>query len=152
MGSNGSYCKSIGGVPQNNRSHTDTGMRIQGHKVLLQTGGRGQAKNILYSNSESPIYIIGKQLQDGSVEVHSLNIFDGHKIGIEVNLKYDKKGNLKPYNGTDSGSHCHYWEEKSEGSMGRKFSGNNHEPIQQKYMSLINDIVSFNKQKKEYHG
>ena len=53
MGANGSYDKTLGGVPLGKRTHIETGHTILGHKVLLQDGTYDQTKNILNSNSES---------------------------------------------------------------------------------------------------
>ena len=35
MGGNGSYGKALGGVAKKDRTHYDTGYRIDGHKVLV---------------------------------------------------------------------------------------------------------------------
>lgn len=151
MGSNGSYNKKANGVPRSKRSHIDTRMRIDGHKVLLQSSNRNKAKNILYSNSDSPIYIIGKRNKDGSIDIHSVNVFKGHKLEVEINLKYNKDGTIRSYDGSEGSSHCHYWEEKATGSMRRKETANAHETIPQQYVSLLNDIVKFNRQNRIYH-
>ncbi len=150
MGSNGTYSSLIGGVPENSRSHIDTGMRIEGHKVLLQKAKLGQSKNILNSNSESPIYIIGHRLENGVVQVHSINIFDGHNLSLEINLKYDSKGNAIAYNGTENGCHSHQWEVGENGSLRRKKDAPKHGPIPEKYMGLIAKVVEFNKKGKVY--
>lgn len=54
MGANGSYDKSMGGGSEQNRTHTETGYRILGHKVLLQGDNATQTKNIMNSNSKDP--------------------------------------------------------------------------------------------------
>ena len=58
MGGNSSYSEDLRKVPLDKRSHTDTNMRIGGHKILLQVKNMKQNKNILYSNSDNPIYLI----------------------------------------------------------------------------------------------
>ena len=85
MGANGSYDKTLGGVPLGKRTHIETGHTILGHKVLLQDGTYDQTKNILNSNSESPIYLIAKQYEDGSLAVLNINQNKDHKIDIEIN-------------------------------------------------------------------
>jgi len=150
MGANGSYDKSLGGVPEGNRTHTDTGYRVDGHKVLLQTDENNQTSNILNSNSESPIYLMAKMYEDGSLAILNVNINKDHKIKMDINLKFDSQGNLIPYNGKESGSHAHEWHERPDGKMARKpvsKGENSHLPIPSEYSSLINHIVEFNKKK-----
>lgn len=90
MGANGSYDKESGGVPAERRTHIETGHTILGHKVLLQDGVTDQTKNIMNSNSESPIYLMAKRNPDGSLTVLNINDFSRHKIGLEINLKFDQ--------------------------------------------------------------
>jgi len=149
MGANGSYSKAIGGVPENKRTHTDSGYKIAGHKVVLQTSDNQQAKNIMNSNSANPIYIIGHRKNDGSIEIHSVNIFDGHHINVEINMKYDSSGRIRPYNGKESGTHCHRWEIKPNGDMGRVLTGSGHDKVPAKYNRLLNQIVQFNNKNKK---
>lgn len=149
MGANGSYDKSLGGVPQGKRTHFETGHTIMGHKVLLQEGNRPQTKNIMNSNSESPTYLMAKLYEDGSLTVLNINQNKDHKINIEINLKFDSHGNVRPYNGKESNSHAHEWYEGKDGNMHRKpMQGNNHLPIPSTYNDLIHAIEQFNKQKK----
>ena len=134
MGANGSYDKSLGGVPQGKRTHFETGHTIMGHKVLLQEGNRPQTKNIMNSNSESPTYLMAKLNEDGSLTVLNINQNKDHKINIEINLKFDSHGNVRPYNGKESNSHAHEWYEGKDGNMHRKpMQGNNHLPIPSTY-------------------
>lgn len=145
MGANRSYNIAIGGVPENKRSHIDSERRIGGHKVVLQKTDNSQAKNIMNSNSDSPIYLIGHERKDGTIEIHSINVFEGHRLKTEINLKYDKNGNLLSFNGKDSHTHSHTWEMSTDGIMRRKNIGT-HEDIPSGYNSLLADIVKFNKQ------
>lgn len=145
MGANRSYNIAIGGVPENKRSHIDSERRIGGHKVVLQKTDNSQAKNIMNSNSDSPIYLIGHERKDGTIEIHSINVFEGHRLKTEINLKYDKNGNLLSFNGKDSHTHSHTWEMSTDGIMHRKNLGT-HEDIPSGYNSLLADIVKFNKQ------
>lgn len=147
MGTNQSYDRSIGGVPENNRSHLETGYRINGHKVLLQKSDPSQSKNIMNSNSDSPIYLIGHERKDGSIAIHSINIFEGHYLKTEINLKYDSNGNLLPFNGKEAGTHSHAWVLGNDGNMHRA-NPKTHEPVPTGYSNLLRDIVRFNNQRK----
>lgn len=150
MGANGSYDKNFGGVPENKRTHTDTGYRILGHKVLLQTGKEKQTSNILNSNSEDSTYLIAKLNEDGTLTIHDINSNEGHKIKMDINLKFDSHGNLIPYNGKESASHSHKWIEKPNGDMARKPASNGentHLPISDEFKPLLDAIVKFNNQK-----
>lgn len=148
MGANGSYDKESGGVPAERRTHIETGHTILGHKVLLQDGVTDQTKNIMNSNSESPIYLMAKRNPDGSLTVLNINDFSRHKIGLEINLKFDQNGNVKPYNGKEANSHSHEWYQAENGDMHRKpTEGNSHLPIPSGYNQLISEIQKFNKQR-----
>ena len=148
MGANGSYDKSMGGIPEGKRTHVETGHTIMGHKVLLQGENDKQTKNIMNSNSSDPIYLIAKKNPDGSLQILNINDFSDHKIGYEVNLKYDSNGNVKPYNGKESNSHAHEWKQTPDGNMHRKdVEGNNHLEIPSRYTDLIRKIETFNKEK-----
>lgn len=149
MGANHSYDKAIGGVPANARTHTDTGYRVANHKVVLQTKNNSQAVNIMNSNSKSPIYLIGRRRNDGSIEIHSVNVFEGHKLSMEINLKYTSSGRLKSYSGKEADTHCHYWEQHSDGNMHRKSTQHAHEPVPAKYAALLKHIVKFNSENKK---
>ena len=148
MGANGSYDKSIDGVPESMRTHIETGHEIFGHKVLLQDGTEDQTANILNSNSKEPIYLIAKKNQDGSLTILNINDCSNHKIGFEVNLKFDKNGNVLSYNGKENHSHGHEWIQVENGDMHRKpTAGNSHLPIPSRYSALIKAIEKFNKEK-----
>ena len=150
MGANTSYSKSQGGVPLDKRTHTDSNYRIDGHKVVIFTENENQLKNILNSDSEKPIYLIANIGRDGAVTIHSININANHKIKMDINLKFDSKGNLIPFNGTENGSHAHEWVQLSNGNMARKpakIGENPHLPIPKEFNSLISKAIKFNKQK-----
>ena len=70
MGANGSYDKNLGGVPEDKRTHTETGYTIDGHKVLLQTGKESQTKNIMNSNTDNSVYLMAKQNEDGTLTIN----------------------------------------------------------------------------------
>ena len=149
MGGNGSYSKSYRGVPDAKRTHIDTNMRIDGHKVLLQKGDVEQSKNIMNANSEKPIYIIARVKGDGTVVVHSVNVFKDHKISVEINFKYDAGGNMIPYSKNSSkGFHAHLWYENDRGEYKRKQHDiNNVFNIPPEYNELVKHIDDFNKKK-----
>lgn len=150
MGANGSYDKKLGGVPDDKRTHTETGYTIMGHKVLLQTGKESQTKNIMNSNTDNSIYLMAKLNEDGTLTIWDININKGNKIKTDINLKFDSHGNLIPYNGKESASHSHKWIEISNGDMARKPSSNGentHLPISDEYKPLLDAIIKFNKQK-----
>lgn len=150
MGANGSYDKNLGGVPEDKRTHTETGYTVLGHKVLLQTGKENQTKNIMNSHSKDSTYLMAKLNEDDTLTILNVNINNNHKIGTEINLVFDTHGNLIPYNGGKNGSHSHQWEEGSNGIMGRKPAPkgeNSHFPISDEFKPLLDAIVKFNKQK-----
>ena len=149
MGGNGSYSKGYRGVPDAKRTHIDTNMRIDGHKILLQKGDVEQSKNIMNANSEKPIYIIARVKGDGTVVVHSVNVFKDHKISVEINFKYDAGGNMIPYSKNSSkGSHAHLWYENDRGEYKRKQHDiNNVFNIPPEYNELVKHIDDFNKKK-----
>lgn len=107
----------------------------------------------MYSNSESPTYLMAKLNSNGTITIHDINIFENHKLKLEINLVFDRNGNIVPYNPKkpDLGSHAHHWTEKKEGVMGRdnKPDVNPHIRIPKEYESLINDIIKFNQERKE---
>jgi|GEM_PF-1255966 len=148
MGANGSYDKNLGGVPDNKRTHTDTGYTVLGFKVLLQTGKEKQTSNILNSNSKDATYLIAKLNEDYTLTIHDINAYEGYKIKTDINLKFDSHGNLILYNGKEHGSHSHKWIEMPNGDMARKPSSNGentHLPISDEFKPLLDAIVKFNK-------
>jgi len=149
MGGNGSYSDDWGGVPEAKRTHDETGYRIENHKVVVFKEDDERKKNILNSNSANTTYLIARKLSDGTLEVHSINIFKGHDLSYEINLVFDNKGDLVSFN-NGKGSHAHIWKkDSSDGKLKRKsHDKKNSFPIDTKYNSLINKIVEFNKKKK----
>lgn len=153
MGANGSYDKNFGGVPEDKRTHTETGYTVLGHKVLLQTGSEVQTSNILNSNSPDSTYLMAKLNEDDTLTILNININKGHKITMDINLKFDSQGNLIPYNGKESASHSHKWIEKKDGKMARKPASNaenTHLPISGEFNILLDAIVKFNKKKNKF--
>ncbi len=151
MGANGSYDKDLDMVPEESRTHEDTGYKILGHKVLLQEAHNDQVKNVMNSNSSDPVYLIAKTESNGNIKIVNIDDFGDHKIGYEVNLKFDSNGNLLPYNGKESHSHAHTWCQAANGDMHRApVEGNSHLPIPSQYYNLINQIVKFNKENNKY--
>lgn len=148
MGGNCSYSEDWGGVPKANRTHTDSGYRIDRHKVVFLTKNAAQKKNILNSNSPNVTYLIASKDKNGNIKVHSVNIYDGHNLKCEINLEFDSKGNFIPYNKSDKGSHCHYWSKDSKDGMlkRKKHDKSNIFAIDSKYSSLIKKIEKFNKE------
>lgn len=153
MGANGSYDKKLGGVPKNKRTHTETGYTVLGHKVLLQTGTEDQTSNILNSNSPDSTYLMAKLNEDNTLTILNVNINEGNKIKMDINLKFDSHGNLIPYNGKESASHSHKWIEMPNGNMARKPAKNGentHLPISDEFKPLLNAIADFNKKKNKF--
>lgn len=149
MGGNSSYSKDWGGVPEAKRTHDETGYRIDGHKVVVFRENDERKKNILNSNSANATYIIARKTSEGTIEVHSVNVFKGHDLGYEINLEFDGKGNLIPFN-NGQGSHAHKWaKDAKDGKLKRKsHDKDNCFHIEAKYNSLIKKIVEFNKKRK----
>lgn len=158
MGGNGSYYHRNNGVPVERRSHLDTHKHIDGHKILLQKASVKQSKNIMQSNSDSPIYLIAKTKgSEKYMSIQKVNVFEGHNLKYEVNLRFDKSGNLLGYNAQnhDAGSHTHIWEKGSDGRMHRVKDSNGkeiHMAIPKEYLSLINKVVRFNNKNVKYNG
>lgn len=155
MGGNSTYSEDLRSVPEKNRSHVDTNMRIGGHKVLLQAKNIEQSKNILNSNSESPVYLIAKSdKQGGAVQVETILAFEKHEISLEINLKFDVNGDFIPYSdakGKVGTSHSHLWQKNSKGEFERKkHDRGNIFDIPSEYNDLIDKIVEFNKKKRKW--
>lgn len=153
MGGNGAYIASEGGVPIGNRTHTDTEYRIDGHKVLVQTGNPGQNKTPMNSNSENPIYLCGKTDKEGKVTVTTIGIYEKHRLVMTIDIKYDKEGNVIPYsNGGKGTTHAHKWPtDNSSGAVGRKpHDSKNVLSYGHKYDELLKKIMEFNKKGKTW--
>jgi len=148
MGANGSYDKNLGGVPEDKRTHTDTGYTVMGHKVLLQKDKEDQTTNILNSNSKEAIYLMAKLNEDDTLTILNINVNQDHRIKMDINLKFDSHGNLIPYNGKESASHSHTWIERPDGKMARKPTTNGektHQPIPAEFTPLLSATEKFNK-------
>ena len=147
MGGNSSYNKNVGYVPDERKTHIDTGYTICGYKVLLCKKNEKQLCNILNSNSRNALYLIAKRDKNGSIHVFSINDFNEHDIYCEVNLKFDKDWNFIPFSPQNSkSSHAHYWKEIDESSFMRiKHDKDNIFNIPPKFNDLIKGIEEFNK-------
>lgn len=125
MGGNCSYDSKAGLVPMDKRTHNDTEYRIDQHKVLLSRENEKLSKNILNSNSLDATYLIAKRCADDTIQIHSINIFDGHHLSYEINIIFDSNGNIVPFN-NGKGTHAHSWEkDMNTGKLGRKSHSKN---------------------------
>lgn len=154
MGGNCSYNEEWGVVPDEERTHTDTGYKIDGYKVVFYTKKPGQCKNIINSNTKDTIYLIAKIQDDRTIKIEIVDVFNGHELAYEINLEFDVRGDLLPYNAKPKGSHAHLWaKDPQTGKLGRKsHDKKNNFAIDEKYASLVSKIVEFNKQKNKYEG
>lgn len=149
MGGNGSYIPSEGGVPAYKRTHDELDRRIDGHKILVQKKSPQQVQVPMNSNSENPLYLCGRiNKNTKAVEIVAVGIYKGHKLVKSIDLVYDSNGKLIPYHPDRKSSHSHDWKRDEFGKIGRK-SGqqSNHLPIDPRYMSLLERITDFNKEK-----
>ena len=152
MGGNNSYNKSLGGIHESNRTHKDTGQRVDGHKVLVQKKSPYQAKVPMNSNSDSPIYLCARNIKgkEGKYEIGYIGIYKNHKIVGQIDLVIDKNGNVKPYTSDGKGTHYHKFKESEGGTMGRKSRAkDNHLPIPKQYQSLLNKVIEYNKRQRK---
>lgn len=152
MGGNNSYSKGWGGVPEVYRTHKDTGYRINGHKVVFFTDNPRQRKNILNSNSEDATYLIATKEKDNTLKVQSVNVIEGHHLAYEINIEFDKQGDLIPFDGKSKGTHAHHWQKDPEtGRLKRKsHDKKNTFAVSKEYTDLVENIATFNKEKKKY--
>ncbi len=156
MGANGSYSKAYGGVPKGDRTHLDTNHKVDGHKVLLQSKKISQSKNVMWSNSKDPIYLIAKKNDDDTISIQSINVFKDHKLSIEIDLVFDLNGKLKGFNSIKpaSGTHAHLWtNEDSSDDMNRKKGPKGehlHLPVPKKFEPLLQKIEIFNNKSFKY--
>lgn len=148
MGGNSSYNSGWGIVPKAIRTHTDSHYRLENHKVVFLSKNAAQKKNILNSNSSNAIYLIANKDKNGYIKIHSINIFEGHLLKCEIDLEFDDKGNVKPYDKSSKSSHSHYWlKDSKDGLLKRKrHDKSNVFDIDKKYHSLIKKVEIFNKQ------
>lgn len=121
MGGNGSYSKELGGVATKDRTHYDTGYRIDGHKIVVLQDNPSHDKIIMNSDSENPIYLIASaDKETDKLTISSIGIYEKHMLTESIDLKFDSQGNAIPFNNTDGGSHAHKWGEVAPGIIGRK--------------------------------
>ena len=102
---------------------------------------------------EYEAYLMAKLNEDDTLTILNVNINEGNKIKMDINLKFDSHGNLITYNGKESASHSHKWIEMPNGNMTRKPAKNGentHLPISDEFKPLLNAIVNFNKKKNKF--
>lgn len=148
MGGNNAYNVTLDRVKGSKRTHQEYHDRIDGHKILLQNKNQNQVKLPVNSNSESPIYLAGKKVGEDKVEVTTIGIYEKHKCVGQIDLEFDKNGNLIPYSKDNKhSSHYHRFSiNPKTGEVERKsHSKKNVFPIDSKYDSLIQKIVDYNK-------
>ncbi len=151
MGGNGSYSSLLKGVPNASRTHNEATSRIDGHKILVQKKTEKQIKIPMNSNSDNPTYLCAKVDKDGNIRISSISEYKNHKLVKSVDLEFDKNGDYIPYSKDKKSSHCHNWNESSEGNVGRKrHDGRNVYPIPEKYKQLIDKIMKYNKEKHKW--
>lgn len=147
MGGNGSYSKEHGGIPTAYRTHTDTGHRLEGHKVLVLSSNRRLTKIPMNSNSEHPVYLIAKTDKDGILSITKVAIYENHKISKVIDIEFDGNGKSKDF-ANGKGTHMHNWKEDTNGNIGRKrHDKSNSFPVSSDYQSLICSIEKFNQEK-----
>lgn len=127
--------------------------RIDGHKILVQVKSPAQIQIPMNSNSENPIYLCGRiNKKTGAVEIVSIGIYKDHKLVKSIDLVYDSKGNIIPYQSGKKSSHEHVWSQDGDGTVGRRSGqSSNHHPIEPKYKELIQEVTGFNKEKYIWH-
>lgn len=147
MGGNGSYGKALDGVAKKDRTHYDTGYRIDGHKVVILKEKPSHDKFIMNSNSANPIYLIASANEKTyEITISGIAIYNKHKLTESIDLKFDRDGDIIPFDSSENGSHSHKWTELTPGIIGRKpHDGSNHLPIDKKYQNLMDKIAAFNK-------
>ncbi len=148
MGGNSSYNKNMGYVPDERKTHIETGYTICGYKVLLYKKNEKQLCNILNSNSPNAVYLIAKRDKKGFIRVFSINDFNNHDIYCEVNIEFDENWNYIPFSPQNSkNSHAHYWTKKNDYVFMRvQHDNGNIFNIPPKFHDLIMRIWEFNKQ------
>ena len=152
MGGNSSYDPNIDGVPEDKRTHLEYPMRIDGHKILVLTSNVKHKAIPMNSNSEHPIYLIGKVDRQGNVVIEVLAEYTNHRIRTEVDIEVDVDGNLMPFNPNGGrGTHMHLWKEKEGWVMSREsHDKNNAFEVDSKYNDLIIKVIQFNNEKHKW--
>lgn len=152
MGGNGSFDKNTGEVPIANWTHEALPNRIDGHKILVQKDeARKQVKLPMNSNSEKPMYLCASVNENtNDITIKQIGIYRNHKIVAEIDIEFDKKGNLIPYS-KGKGSHLHRYDEDKKGNRSRKsHDKNNTFPVPKKYRKLLKQIERYNKERHKY--
>lgn len=155
MGGNNTYNPAIGGIAEVDRTHNDTHLRIDGHKILVQKIQPRQVQVPMNSNSESPIYLCARKLkgkpgEPDRYEIASIGIYKNHKIVGQIDLNQDKHGNIKPYTPDGKGIHYHKFSELSSTKQGRNSGqADNHLPIPDQFKGLVEKVINFNKKQRE---
>ena len=152
MGGNSSYNKTLDRVKGSKRTHQEYHDRIDGHKILLQNRNPRQVKLPVNSNTKPTIYLGGRKIDKDKVEVTSIGIYEKHKCVGQIDLKFDKNGDLIPYSKDNKGSsHFHRFSlNPKTGNVERKsHDKNNTYPIDNKYDALIRKIVDYNKKNRK---
>lgn len=151
MGGNNSYSKGWGGVLSASRTHIYSDYKVCGHKVVFSASKAQQRKNILNSNSSNAAYLIATKDKDGILTIHSVNVFKAHELVYEINLEFNAKGDIIPFDGISKGSHAHYWRRDGTGRLLRQsHDRKNTFAIADNYHNLVNEIVKFNKKHRKY--
>lgn len=148
MGGNGAYSTITGSIPAFARTHTDTELRVEGHKVLVQTKNPMQSKVPMNSNSENPIYLCGKvDKRTEALQISKIGIYEKHKLTRVIDLSLNNDGTVVPFSKeSPKTSHLHNLSINEEGIVGRKaHDKSNIHPIPSEYLSLIEKISEFNK-------
>lgn len=152
MGANGSHNKTLGRIKAKKRTHREFHDRIDGHKILLQNKNQKHVSLPVNSNSESPIYLGAKKIGNDAVEVSTIGIYENHKLVGQIDLKFDKNGDVIPYQkGNGNSSHFHYFTtDPKTGMVSRKsHDKTNTYPIDSKWHKLCNDVADYNKAQKK---
>ena len=103
------------------------------------------------SNSERPMYLCASvNKYTDIVTIKQIGIYRNHKIVAEIDLEFDKKGNLIPYS-KGKGSHLHRYTENNKGYIERKtHDRTNTFPVPRKYRKLLKQIEKYNKERHKY--
>lgn len=151
MGANGAYNKTLGRIKAKNRTHREYHDRIKGHKILLLNANQRHVSLPVNSNSDSPIYLGAKKIGSDAVEITTIGIYEKHKLIGQIDLKFDKSGNIVPYErGNGNSSHFHYFKtDPTTGKVSRKsHDKTNTYEIDSEWNELCNAVAEYNKAQK----
>ena len=152
MGANGADGYRFRSKKRELKNHLDTRHKIAGHKLYLSKDDVMQSKNILEADEANCIKLAGRCSADGTITVQYVDVITNNDLSLEIDLKYTNDGRIAPFNGAESGTHCHYWTTNKKGEHCRKKTGRKHEPVPDEYISLLDKIVEFNKKGIKYNG